>query len=143
MPSTRRLAALALAGVLLLAGALVLPAGCSTSDPENEAMESAVTTFTRTLERGAYDDAYAQLCPDGRTGTAADLRTEFEPRPRPWKLRIWYTSRGDASGEANLTLTPSGQAKREYAFHVARGDGRWQVCDVSPGSFQSDDDGGY
>jgi hypothetical protein len=132
---TRRPAALILAMVVLLA------AGCSSSDPQSAALETAVTTFVQTLERGAYDDAHALLCRDGQAATdAAALRTEFEPRQRPWKRKIWYTSRGDRSGEANLSLTPSGQDKREYALTLARGDGDWQVCDVSPGSWQVDPD---
>jgi hypothetical protein len=139
VPTKRRLAALLLALVPLLA------AGCSPgsgSDPDNEALESAVTAFVQTLERGAYDDAHALLCPSGQTGRAgtdaAALREEFEPHPRPWKRKIWATSRSNDHGAANIALTPSGQAKHEYAFDLVRTGGAWQVCDVTSGSFDVD-----
>jgi hypothetical protein len=145
VPSKRRLAVLLLALPLVLAGA-----GCSApgfpgfglpSDPESEALANSVNAFVQALERGGYDEAHGLLCPDGQAGTdAAALRTEFEPHARPWGVKIWATSRSDTSGNANLALTPNGQDKREYTFSVVHAAGGWQVCDVSPGSYQIDID---
>jgi hypothetical protein len=140
---SRRLASLLLLALLAVSAcsAPSIPGFSAPSDPESEALANSVTAFVQTLERGAYDDAHALLCPEGQTETdAAALRAEFEPHARPWQLKIWATSRSDTSGNANLALTPSGQGKREYTFAVVHAADGWQVCDVSTGSYQVDID---
>ena len=144
MPLKRRLAGFLLALPLLAGAGCSAPGfpGFSTpSDPESAALANSVIAFAQALERGAYDEAHGLLCPDGQAETdAAALRAEFEPHARPWGVKIWATSRSDTSGNANLALTPDGQGKREYTFSAVRAAGGWQVCDVSPGSYQIDID---
>jgi hypothetical protein len=107
------------------------------SDPDNDRLVRALTTFVDTLGRGEYAAAVTLGC--AGIQTEAELRAEFEPHARPWKQFVTYTSRSDASGNANLDLTPAGAAAVKYTFDLARtADGSWQVCDVSRGSIQVD-----
>lgn len=127
--------------VLCLVPLLVLAGACSMvepePDPDNERLVGAVTAFVDTLGRGEYAAAVALGCPDVRS--EADLRAEFEPHPRPWKRFVTYTTRSDASGNANLDLTPSGAPVVRYTFDLTRRpDGSWTVCDVTRGSIQVD-----
>lgn len=52
---------------------------------ESAAAVDAVTRLVDLLEGGDYDGAQAEACPDKEGVTAASLRTEFEPLPRPRK----------------------------------------------------------
>jgi hypothetical protein len=130
--------------VLLLSLALVSACGgvgppslSAPSDPDNERLVGALTTFVDTVGRGEYAAAVALGCPGVQP--EAELRAEFEPHPRPWKQFVTATSRSDASGHANLDLTPSGAPVVRYTFDLTRlADGSWQVCDVSRGSMQVD-----
>lgn len=120
-------------------GGVSLPSVSVPSDPENDKLVEALTTFVDTLGRGEYAAAAALGC--AGIPPEAELRAEFEPHPRPWKQFVTYTSRSDTSGGANLDLTPSGAAVVKYTFDLNRlADGSWQVCDVSPGSIQYDVD---
>jgi hypothetical protein len=131
------LAALPLLLALTACGGVSLPSIFAPSDPDNEKLVGALTTFVDTLGRGEYAAAAALMCPEGQT--EGDLRAEFEPHPRPWKQFVTYTGRSDTSGDANLDLTPSGAAAVKYTFALTRqADGTWQVCEVSRGSVQVD-----
>ena len=133
----RRLLVVASLALVGGCGGLDLPSVSAPSDPENEKLVGALTTFVDTLGRGEYAAAVALGCPDVQP--EADLRAEFEPHPRPWKQFVTYTSRSDTSGNANLDLTPSGAAVVRYTFDLVKtADGSWQVCDVRRGSVQVD-----
>lgn len=106
------------------------------SDPENERLVGALTTFVGTLERGDYAAARALMCPEPE---GVDLAAEFEPHPRPWKQAVTYTGRSGGSGDANLDLTPAGAPVVKYTFSLKKlPDGSWQVCDARRGSTQFD-----
>jgi hypothetical protein len=136
----RRLVVLALAlplALLTACGGASLPSIGPKPDPDNEKLVGALTTLVDALGRGEYAAAAALICPDAED--QPDLRTEFEPHPRPWKQFVTYTSRSNDSGNANLDLTPSGKPVVKYTFDLKRHpDGSWQVCDVSRGSVQVD-----
>jgi hypothetical protein len=135
----RRLLVVASLALVGGCGGLDLPSVSVPSDPDNEKLVAAITTFVDTLGRGEYAAAVALGCPDVQS--EADLRAEFEPHPRPWKQFVTYTSRSDTSGHANLDLTPSGAAVVKYTFDLVKtADGSWQVCDVRRGSTHVDID---
>jgi hypothetical protein len=139
----RRLAVLALTLPLALVGAcggIDLPSVSAPSDPENDKLVGSLTTLVDTLGRGEYAAAAALMCSDAEQDETA-LRTEFEPHPRPWKQFVTYTGRSDASANANLDLTPSGNPVVKYTFALKKAaDGSWQVCDVHRGSTSFDVD---